>query len=260
MTVLPLYREAREAPPTLRAAGIQWAGHPGLWFEKFFDRWESERFDKIAERGKQEWVSTVVGSNQRAGEPVLITEHHRRRAALIAELGGFVIPPLTLQSPFVTGLGYEHPIENGFLWHPLLGTPYLPGSSVKGGLRAWLTTWNDEPDVARLLGSERNVGAWTVFDALPIEPVRLGCEIMTPHDAGWRIREGTELTPSDWVSPNPIPFLVVQPGARFSFAFAPRRGGDARPEDAERIAVWLHEALDFIGAGSKTATGFGRFA
>lgn len=259
MTVLPLYRAAREVRPTLRAAGAQWAGHPGLWFEKFFDRWDSEEFKNIVEDGKQEWIATVVGANQKAGEPTLMAEHHRRRAGLIKALGGFAAS-LILQSPFVTGLGYEHPIENGFQWHPLLGTPYLPGSGVKGLLLAWATKWNDEPDVDRLLGSQEKVGAWMTFDALPIEPVRLGCEVMTAHDAGWRIREGTDATPSDWVSPNPIPFLVVRPGARFSFAFAPRRGGTAQSEDVARIAAWLREALDFIGAGGKTAVGFGRFA
>ena len=40
-------------------------------------------------------------------------------------------------SRFVTGLGRRHPVENGFAWHSTLGVPYLPGSSVKGMVRAW---------------------------------------------------------------------------------------------------------------------------
>ena len=38
-------------------------------------------------------------------------------------------------SPFVTGMGNEHPLENGFLFLNPYGLPYLPGSSIKGVLR-----------------------------------------------------------------------------------------------------------------------------
>jgi CRISPR-associated protein Cmr6 len=270
MSALPLYREARASRISLRAAGAQWSGHPGLWYEKFFDRWQDDRFGEIAEGGKQDWISTVVGSNQRAGVPSLIAEHHRRRTALVEEsLGGFMVP-LTLQSPLVTGLGYEHPIENGFLWHPVLGTPYLPGSSVKGLLRAWAAIWTKmEKEIGQILGGVgEGIGTWIVFDALPVEPVRLACEVMTPHDGGWRIRTDGRTTPSDWVSPNPIPFLVVAQPARFSFAFAPRRGAEIPEgrgreswvrESRETVERWLRDALDCIGIGGKTAVGFGRF-
>ena len=256
MSVFPLYRTARESRPALRAG----SSHPGLWYEKFFDRWEDEAFDAIEEKGKQRWIATVAGPN--VGAAALMGEQHARRTRLIeGGLGGAVLT-LTLQSPFVTGLGYEHPVENGFLWHPLLGAPYLPGSSVKGLLHAWAGTWNDglKDHMDRILGTEKHVGAWIVFDALPVQPVGLACEVMTPHDGGWRIQEGVSATPSDWVSPNPIPFLVVLPGAQFSFAFAPRRGVKAVDGDRDRVESWLRDALDCLGAGGKTAIGFGRFA
>jgi len=38
-------------------------------------------------------------------------------------------------SPFTTGLGNEHPLENGFAFLNPYGLPYLPGSGVKGVLR-----------------------------------------------------------------------------------------------------------------------------
>jgi CRISPR-associated protein Cmr6 len=38
-------------------------------------------------------------------------------------------------SPFMTGMGIEHPLENGFAFLKPYGIPYLPGSSVKGVLR-----------------------------------------------------------------------------------------------------------------------------
>ncbi len=38
-------------------------------------------------------------------------------------------------SPFTTGLGNEHPLENGFSFLNPYGLPYLPGSGVKGVVR-----------------------------------------------------------------------------------------------------------------------------
>jgi CRISPR-associated protein Cmr6 len=38
-------------------------------------------------------------------------------------------------APFTTGLGNEHPLENGFSFLNPYGLPYLPGSGVKGVLR-----------------------------------------------------------------------------------------------------------------------------
>lgn len=41
----------------------------------------------------------------------------------------------TATAPFTTGLGNEHPLENGFAFLNPYGLPYLPGSGVKGVLR-----------------------------------------------------------------------------------------------------------------------------
>jgi len=38
-------------------------------------------------------------------------------------------------APFATGLGMEHPLENGFAFLNPYGLAYLPGSSIKGVLR-----------------------------------------------------------------------------------------------------------------------------
>lgn len=39
------------------------------------------------------------------------------------------------EAPFMTGIGMEHPLENGFAFLNPYGLPYLPGSGVKGVLR-----------------------------------------------------------------------------------------------------------------------------
>ncbi len=65
-----------------------------------------------------------------------------RMEALLARqkaLAVMAAPILQLEavavSPFTTGLGNEHPLENGFAFLNPYGLPYLPGSGVKGVLR-----------------------------------------------------------------------------------------------------------------------------
>ena len=156
-------------------------------------------------------------------------------------------------------------MENGFLWHHTLGVPYLPASSVKGLVRAWAEHWlgEDEATIHRLFGKdtqkseEGHVGNLIFFDAFPTGKVDLIAEVMTPHDGGWR--QGDAPAPSDWHNPTPIPFLAIAPGAHFQFCIAPRPGGDANKADAKKAMQWLEEALKWLGAGAKTAVGFGRF-
>ncbi|GAB4483263.1 MAG: hypothetical protein OHK0018_14870 [Erythrobacter tepidarius] len=61
----------------------------------------------------------------------------RQRAAFDARAGqgaGLAICATAI-APFTTGLGNEHPLENGFAFLWPYGLPYLPGSGVKGVLR-----------------------------------------------------------------------------------------------------------------------------
>lgn len=60
----------------------------------------------------------------------------KRQRALITtyDADGLRIPA-TSTAPFATGLGNEHPIENGFAFLTPYGLPYLAGSGVKGVLR-----------------------------------------------------------------------------------------------------------------------------
>jgi len=60
-----------------------------------------------------------------------------RQAAMVAtvpEAARLSLPAIAT-APFTTGLGNEHPLENGFAFLNPYGLPYLPGSGVKGVLR-----------------------------------------------------------------------------------------------------------------------------
>ncbi len=289
---LPLYREAREAAPAPALAHGRMVGHAGLWWDKFCDVWnrdwsnpdtqviceaksgqaKSERPDKLQwilsllhPRGRDRRVDREVESE--AGDPGLLEEAHRRLGEMWQALEAHR-RELELTAPFVTGTGLEHPTENGFVFHHTLGVPYLPASSLKGVLRAYAGQWaeENEREITRIFGPEAkraalHVGSVIVFDALPVEPVKLALEITTPHYQPWyQADRPSERPPADWYDPIPIPFLVLRPGARFVFAVAPRRPGqDQDREDAKKVAGWLPEALAWLGAGAKTALGFGRF-
>ncbi|MEM2096862.1 MAG: type III-B CRISPR module RAMP protein Cmr6 [Methanothrix sp.] len=247
ITPRPLYRTTSE--PKLGK------GNAGLWYDKFCDVWNND-FSSLGDRGKQEWIKTVL--NEDVGDTDLLKEMQERVKSLISNSGGkFML--FRTSAPFVTGLGRSHPVENGFAWHHTLGVPYLPGSSVKGLVRSWASIWKkvNNEEIKRIFGDEPEssggVGSVVFLDALPRQPVKLKAEIMTPHYAPYY--QGRE-PPADWHSPVPIPFLAVAEGQEFLFGVIPRKNGS---EECEKVMVWLKEALEFAGAGAKTAVGYGRF-
>jgi CRISPR-associated protein Cmr6 len=182
---------------------------------------------------------------------------------------------------FVTGMGLSHPIENGMAWHPTLGVPYLTGAAVKGMLRAWIEVWDTNDDeqlqkerLQQWFGSDdkngisTQAGSLIFFDALPTEAPTLGIDIMTPHGGKWYaegqlieksndVKESEKL-PADWHNPVPIPFLVVK-HASLQFCVAPRNKKAAQEVDIDSVYHALQHALEWIGAGAKTAVGYGRF-
>ncbi|RMD65724.1 type III-B CRISPR module RAMP protein Cmr6 [Candidatus Parcubacteria bacterium] len=287
---LPLHREARETCPNQRPEG----GHTGLWFDRFFSAYldateatdgeqrvlspfrcpERPEDKKAWADAKNAWIRGFDGSQ--VGDAMLIARHLERRDALIRALEGCTASFQT-DWHFVTGLGIEHPVENGMAWHPTLGVPYLTGAAVKGMLRAWCEIWEmlDGETIRRWFGpstdelkqgSSAEAGAFVFFDALPTAPVRLKADVMTPHYGEWyaegdRIQEPAaepERVPADWHNPNPIPFLVVDRIQTFCFAVAPRFPREGRSE-LDRVFELLGKALSTMGAGAKTAVGYGRF-
>jgi CRISPR-associated protein Cmr6 len=255
-TRLPLYRS--EAVNAIeRQSKCPDGAHAGLWYEKFCNLWDSEY--NLGNQ-KIEWIRTVAGT---VGNEKLLEIHHARIRALVKELGGILVHAKTA-GRFVTGLGRSHPVENGFAWHHTLGTAYLPGSSVKGMLRSFVREWGNEAERERIptiFGNEpkgsAQVGSIVFFDALPAGPIRVEEEIMTPHYTRY-YQDPQREKPLDWHSPVPIPFLAVGEGQEFVFPIAPRRP-DAGNEELHQVAAWLGETLQWIGAGAKTAVGYGRF-
>lgn len=248
-------------------------GNTGLWFTRFYDRFSGADW-QVGDEGKRGWIESVTGPR---GNRQALEDAARRMAALGAALQAQVADFKT-EASFATGLGLSHPVENGMTWHPTLGVPYLPGSSVKGLLRGWCDAWMEhESDsardalVARWFGSPDAVGTLSFFDALPTGQLTLVADVMTPHLGKWyeqgddirSARDYADKAPADWHSPVPVPFLVVGRGASFRFMIAPRLSGNTAADaqarqDSQAAMQALAQALEWAGAGAKTATGYGR--
>lgn len=264
--------------------------HHGLKFDKFFDLCAES---KTSSEWRRKWVSQF--EKFPIGDATTIKAAHAD-LSLIAEqcLRGSAIS-LTTSAPLAVGLGYENAIENGMLWHHTLGVPYLPASSVKGMLRAWMSEWADDADDADTslvddwFGTTKQVGKLTVLDALPAKPVYLQADVTTPHWGTWgeKLPAATEDIaaiegnkngdkanaaadsrtkqnfPTDWIDPKPVHWLRMNKDTPFVFYVALKHKD---PDDKAQVAKdntqvkkHLEDALRYIGAGAKTATGYGRF-
>jgi len=186
----------------------------------------------------------------------------RRGAALGVE-------PVSLftQTRLVIGLGLPSPIETGFLFDRLTGCPYLPGSSVKGLLRATARLvqqgelegdrdfWSKNLD--RIFGPEitpestPKTGEAIFYDAFPTRWPVLEVDVLTPH-YGKYYRED-DVAPGDWDNPVPVPFLAIAAGTPFHFYIR------AKKDDSGPIRKLLATGLDWLGIGAKKSAGYGVF-
>jgi len=255
MVMQPLPTECQTEQYTPRSS------HAGLWYDRFFNHYTAEWKLPDDSSGKQSWIQEI--SKNLVGDQQILDDYGMRQRQLTHALGGHALQ-MSSEWNFVTGMGNNHPVENGFAWHHTLGVPYLTGAAVKGMLKGWCEAWTDmDPDtIKQWFGDTDQAGEIIFFDAVPIKPVKLITDIMTPHYGDWyakgseRQKPDGSNTPADWHDPVPIPFLAVARAQDFQFAFT------LRPESCIRnfdIIERLVEALEFMGAGAKTSAGYGRF-
>jgi len=175
------------------------------------------------------------------------------------------------------------------------GRTYLSGAAVKGLVRAWVEEWEfaapddatEDEKSAQLAKKRERLLAWfgsdhkdaqkqkhpvqtgdlIFFDALPVRSVKLVTDIMTPHQGKWYSEGGKidnvpkqpEKIPADWHDPVPIPFLVVDKETGYLFSVAPRNALAEERVNIIEVIECLTQALEWLGAGAKTATGYGGF-
>jgi|GEM_PF-1190274 len=261
---IPLYNKAKEA---IESQPFQpEKTNAGLWYNKFFDNDSND--------GTKKKTKDIINkiSSKELGDKALINELVSRQKEMIKSLkGNYMFFKNT--SRFLTGVGNSHPTEIGFTWHYILGTPYLPGSSVKGLVKNYVVNQKiNGEDIKRIFGSvqsndenkddkkinkknENIVGSVIFLDALPSKTVKLGGDIMTPH---YNDYYQNNKYPTDDLQPIPLQFLVVEKGQEFLFGIIPR-SPKTNENDVKLAKEWLEKALKTLGAGAKTSVGYGIF-
>tara|TARA_R110002167_G_scaffold366450_1_gene597494 strand:- start:250 stop:1413 length:1164 start_codon:yes stop_codon:yes gene_type:complete len=250
-------------------AGRARAGNYGLLFNRYFDQYDSS-FSSVPDAGKSNFLNTMVAGGGKCGDKDAIDQAVKQQLQLTHAFQGSNVC-YQCDWHFVTGMGNEHPVENGFTWHHTLGTPYIPGSTVKGLVRAWMEQFSDQSDSERQhwFGNihkkdsdpdDNQAGALIFMDAIPVEPPELAIDIMTPHMGKWYENGGdpskvtkSDALPGDWHSPVPVPFLVTRK-ASLLFSISARPGSNIA---LEPVLEALESALAWLGVGSKTAIGYG---
>lgn len=203
----------------------------------------------------------------------------------IAALYGGAAKPQCLRAEwhFLCGLGLPNYSDFGLLVHPTLNVCYLPAGAVKGLLRHWLIDWYEPPAkraklhaerVRRLLGTPEHQGEVIFFDALPLSPVHIMVDTVTPHVGDWSVwtaqdADAPQAVAPDWRAhpagfhqPVPLAYHAARP-LTLSFLLAAdlRHGASNRPltADLRWLRQQLAEALAMLGAGARTQAGYGRF-
>lgn len=176
-------------------------------------------------------------------------------------------------------------LENaGLCLHSHFGSPYIPGSAVKGVARhaAWCA-WHEaeEPHKADIARKMARVFGYPTGDKgldkylkdLSCDATRGGCvsfwaaepdgkaalvtDIVNCHHMKYYGSDNPSAVATDDEAPNPQFFPAVEAGATFLFTLVPLR--DAGDEEIKLAKDWLVKALTENGVGAKTSAGYGWF-
>lgn len=170
----------------------------------------------------------------------------------------------TAVSPIAVGLGNESVLEVGLTIHHTYGVPIIPGSALKGlcrrgALRLTQEGKLNDAQLKALFGYSEQSGeasagyitfwdAWYDPDSVDGKPFHR--DVITVHHQEY-YNNGEDF-PTDFDDPNPVPFLVVKPGARFLFAI--QAPDEAWGAFAQKLLEWC---LKNLGVGAKTNAGYG---
>jgi len=253
--------------------------HPGLALDKYAASWsDTVAVNNLSELVQKPTIDAVAAlSHSPAG---LDWQSLRtRRERMLCSLQAISLKASTT-GPFTLHLSRASALENaGVCLHPVYGFVYLPGTGIKGMARAyaetvWAPTHPNRDEARRTIeeafgwtkwldeSSERApecAGSVVFHEAWPLTWPRLRGDILNSHHAKYYGDEGRNPianAPGDWELPIPVSFLSVPPGETFEFAVSKRLHNSPHLD----LAVeWLIGALEHMGAGAKTAAGYGAF-
>jgi CRISPR-associated protein Cmr6 len=136
---------------------------------------------------------------------------------------------------------------------PLNG--YIPGSTIRGIVRAWAKKRAEiKPRMLELLGYQDDdqitPGKIDFLDAWPIKPTRLTLDIVNPQ-------QSFQVFHKD--KPTPLSFYTLGNGEeKIDFTVAIRANSTkVTAEEITEVWEWVEQALNLYGVGSRTASGYG---
>lgn len=219
----------------------------GLWFQKFYNSQVIEPrralIDSITKLPKQ--VDPLYKS------------FYNGWVKLLKEIDALTETAKT-SGRMVVNLGADSVTEVSIALHHTYGVPYIPGTALKGLAAHYAnsnmgTAWKKGTDAYKaIFGTGKTAGYVTFLDALFVpeqdNPQPLQKDTVTGHHQ--KYNKGDNVPPTDWDSPNIIPFISVH--GKFLIAIS----GD---EKAKPVAMEiLRLALLNEGIGAKTSSGYGR--
>ena len=227
----------------------------GLWLDKFMP-FQVKKGDPVPAEGEPRQM--LVESTASIPEPPAYKTFFETQWEPALAQAGAATKKAEVIGRLVVGLGSEAVLENSITLHRTYGAPYIPGSALKG-LAAWyarnrLEGWDkDGEDYRILFGDTESAGFVTFFDALYVpgsghKKQALWPDVITVHHPDYY--QGKDAPPADWDSPTPIPFLSAT--GKYLIALS---GPEEWVEAAFQI---LALALDEVGIGAKTSSGYGR--
>ena len=188
-----------------------------------------------------------------------------------------------LESRLAIGLSQAALMQTGITLHHTYGVPIIPGSSVKGTCRdqareegrgdqqnqdkeappqlSPLTKAIYGPDSSAHGGRTTDGGEGDIvfFDALPLSPLGLELDILTPHHTKYYAEQGEfsdfYKEAPDTEEPVPVLFLTVPAGTKYLFVFLSRSGNG---DHLKAVGQHWEEACK-QGFGAKTSRGYGWF-
>ncbi len=198
------------------------------------------------------------------------------KAGLGALAGTTLAAEFTVDGRMIVGIGQPNVLENSITLNRLWGTPFIPGSALKG-LAHHYAGWVHRNDPATitadhltdLFGTTEDGGLITFHDAWYVPGSAGGNPIMkdviTGHHGDWYQQKdhpvlgGGIAPPWDFTDPNPVSFL----SARGRYLVAVQVDPGLPVDDASQ--AWAKAAMDILtsaledwGIGAKTNAGYGR--
>ena len=222
-----------------------------LWLDKYIDQYVEDV--GVAKKQLVEDVCKIEVS------PIYKSFNSKRNDFL--ESVGALSKKATVSNRMAINLGAESVLETDIALDTTFGVPYIPGSALKGLAAFYARTrlnkedWGIESKAYQIVfGDSDEAGYITFFDAYyepntRIEHRALHADIMTPHHTDYN-QGKQDSVPADWDSPTPINFLTAT-GSYKIFLL-----GDE--EWVKVVFEILELALEELGIGAKTSSGYGR--